>query len=486
MAVDYDLIILGATPAGIQSAIAAATLKARVALLTQGDPLPALPEALPSQALLHLAQISQTAAAPLPAALATQPPTRPDWQWARVDQWLEGIRRNVAVGRSETALAYQGVDVSTMPGVFCRKPALGVRVGDRVLQARGYLLAMGARPAIPSIAGLEAVGYLTADQVPAQLERLSSLKTVFILGNGKTAVELAQTLVAFGLQLILVTQQPTLLPQGDRELTQLIQAQLEAAGVQLWLQTTIDQVRSHQGQKQLLIGNTVLSADEIILAAGHAPDLKALQLEAIGVQWDDRGVRVKPTLQTTHPRIYACEGRVGRECDAAVASAEAAIALKNILYFPVHRINYPTIPMVLHSPPAAWVGLTIAQAQQQYGRRQVVELQRSRHNLPTAQITDDLTGFCKLVGHRNGTLLGAHLVGAQAGEAIALLALAMQQRLKMSAIAQLIPPTFTLAELVQQTATDFRRDYFHQHPWQQDAIDTFFDLRRAWSRNPHK
>lgn len=483
MAVDYDLIIMGATPVGFQAAIAAATLKARVALITQGISPRHAPEAIPLQAIRYLAHQSGQ---PSPKLSLAQSLPRP-WQWNHPLEWLDAVVGNIEAGRSDTVLAYRGVDVIPMMGAFCRKPVPGVMVGDRFLHARGYLLMMDTRPAIPAIAGLHGVGFLTPETVPDQVAAWASGHKVVIVGADKTAVDLAQILTRLGMQVIILTPQPALLPICDREVAQLIQAQLEAEGVQIWLNTAIDQVRSRAGQKQLLLGNTILTTDEIIVATGQTPNLGALNLEAVGVQWDDQGIPHRPTLQTSNPRIYACEGRVGLECFASLATQEAEIALKNILFFPWHRIERSVVPLAIQvAPEAAWVGLTADAAIQQYGQRQVYVLRQAVQTLPQAQIRDDLTGFCKLIVHRNGTLLGAHVVSAQASEAIGILALAMQQRLKISAISSLALPSPTLAELVPQTAREFQRQHLKHTLWQQDLIDNFFDLRRAWSRNKHK
>lgn len=486
MAVDYDLIVWGATPAGIHAAIAAATLKARVALITQAITPNHAPEAIAQQALIHLANLSnQTHHSPL--AFLQSPPPPLKWHWARSQPWLETVVDNVAATRSETVLAYHGVDVITGQAAFCRQPRMGVAVGDRIWQARGYLLAMDARPEIPSIAGLSTVGYLTADQVPAQIGSLAAQQTVVIIGCGPTAVELAQTLTRLGVQATIVTQSSCLLPDCDRDISQFIQAQLEAEGVHLRLQTRIDQLRSQGNQKQLLLDQTLLPVDEIILAVGHSPHVGALNLDAVGVEWNEQGIPVKPTLQTSNPRVYACEGRRGQECSVTAATYEAAIALHNILFFPTRRAQAGHIPGVIQTMPSvAWVGQTADQAVKQYGRRNIYLLRQSLNCLPSAQIRDDLSGFCKLVVHRDGTLLGAHLVGWQASEAIALLALALPQRLNISAIAALPLPASSFAASIQQTALQFRQLQLKRNRWQQDLVDHFFDCRRAWSRPPRQ
>jgi pyruvate/2-oxoglutarate dehydrogenase complex dihydrolipoamide dehydrogenase (E3) component len=479
MSVDYDLIILGATPAGIQAAIAAATLKARVALITQGITSTAAPELVAHHALLHVAQARKPAQFPLPSQGL---PAMPD-QWHQVTPWLEAVVTNVEATRL-TGLAYQGVDVIDGRGEFSRNPTLQVQAGDRSLQARGYLLTIDGQPLLPPIPGLETVAYSTPATFPSKLATLAPNAQVAILGSGKTAVELAQALSHLGLQTTLLTQQPCLLPEADRDVSQHLQAQLEADGVVVRLQTLIHQIQAKGGQAQVYLDAEVFEVDEIVLATGQAPSLAALNLDVVGVKWSSHGLVVNPKQQTTNPRIYACEGRWGGECFAHLATAEATIALKNILFLPWFTVNVQSMPLVIHTSPAvAWVGLTETQAIRRYGHKKVFILQQAFHTLPKAHMRNDLDGFCKLIVHRNGNLLGGHLIGEQTSELINILALAMRHKLKIGAIADLPCPTPTLAAILRHTAATYRSLSLKHHAALQDLIDHCFDLQRVVSRN---
>jgi pyruvate/2-oxoglutarate dehydrogenase complex dihydrolipoamide dehydrogenase (E3) component len=96
-----------------------------------------------------------------------------------------------------------------------------------------------------------------------------------------------------------------------------------------------------------------------------------------------------------------------------------------------------------------------------------------------AQLQGETTGFCKLLVHRNGTLLGAHIVGSQAEELIGTIALAMQQNLKIQAIADLILPTTSLSEIIHQTAAEWDRYRLQRNTKLQDWLEGFFNWRRS-------
>lgn len=480
MSVEYDLIIFGATPAGIEAAIAAATLKARVALITQGISPNTAPELLSQQTLLHLAHTNEQLHQPELQPLWQTAPATLQWEW--VDRWLNAITVKVETTRTGAELAYQGVDVIPAMGEFCRKPVPGVVVGDRFLQARGYLLTMGSRTLVPAIAGLETVEYLTPETVPHNLQELAKQQKIAVIGHGKTAIELAQALTRLNQEVVILTEHQTLLPSADLEITQWLQAQLEAEGVRILADASITEVQQQAGKKQIGLGETNLAVDEIIVAAGHCPNLESLNLDAVGVRWNASGIDHNEKLQTTNPHIYACEGRVGSECFAHVARHEAAIARQNSLFLPRSTVNYHALPFTVHtSPAAAWIGLTETQAMRHYDPKNIYILRQAIHTLPQAQLRDELTGFCKLIVHRNGKLLGAHLIGTHVNEFIGILALAMQQGLKIGAIATLALPSPTMAEILNSTAADFRRLQLKHTHWLQDLIDHFFDLRRSWS-----
>lgn len=486
MSVEYDLIILGATPAGIHAAISAASLKARVALVTQGISSSSATEETHYHALLEVAQtvaqVRHNLAAPWWAMSSAIAPLK----WEAMHQWRQMVALNLNTLRSSPSLAYRGIDVIFGMGEFCRKPARGVVAEGRFMQARAYLLATGHQSAQPAIDGLESVGYLTSETLPLGLNFQQKLDVknphLVILGSGKTAVELAQSLTQLGIAITLIAGNSLLLPDLDREVVHWIKAQLEGVGVRVITNIPVQQVRSHANQKVIQVGQQTIQADEIIVAVGHSPNVASLNLEAVGVRWTAQGIWHSDSLQTTNSRIYTCEGRVGLECWTQAAIHEATIAVKNALFGSWFKPNYPSIPLTIRAPELAWVGLTEAQAMERFGKNAIV-LQRSFNTLLKAQYTNDLTGFCKLILHRNGSLLGAHLLGAQSSETINILALAMQQRLKVKALGTLVPPSSTFAEIIHQTAQDYRQMRFQRNSflWQ-DLLDHWFDLRRAWSR----
>ncbi|MBW4490592.1 MAG: NAD(P)/FAD-dependent oxidoreductase [Trichocoleus desertorum ATA4-8-CV12] len=486
MSVEYDLVVIGGTPAGGYAARMAAELKARVAWVvpeTWGE-ADSEPSEITHYALAHLGQMSQqvyqsqfflSGQATDAGALTLA------GHWPIMGQWIQRVAANWEEQTSPTVLSALGVEVIFSAGQFCRRPRFAFSVSDRLLRARSYLLALESGPVVPEIAGLSSTGFLSVAQVGGWFANQTLPKSVVILGGDPTGIALAQALVRLNAQVTLVVESDRILPHEDAEVAFLLQAQLEATGVRILTDTPVTQVRQIEQQKWVQVGNQAIAADEIVLAMGQQPQVESLNLEAAGVQWSAQGVRCNQKLQTTNSRVYVCGNPIAGNVLPHVAQYEAAIALKNALFFPRYRANYQGIPLTLATAPAlARVGLTEQAARQRYGK-QVLVLRQDFKALAKAQIRGEITGLCKVVVHRNGSILGAHILGPEASELMAVMALAMRQQLKIEAIADLTTASPTFAEILSQTAVEWQLHRFKHNSMWQNFLEAWLNFRRSWS-----
>ena len=488
MAVDYDLAIIGSSPAGLYAAAAAASLKARVALVSLVGfeeicgPLcgKALTEVSAVAQLLRAAHqfgihCTQLENAPAPEEISVR--------FNEALQWATGVASNLGEMHSPAVLASLGVDVIASDGQFYPKPHLGFEVRDRRIRARTYLLATGSKTAVPEIQGLSTTGYLTGETL-GQLAKAKQLQqslpqSLIVIGGAATGTELAQTFARLGSSVTLVVKSPRILPHEDPEAAQLVQAQLEAEGVRVLTNTEATQARLIEGKKWVQAGNLAIEGDEILLAAGQMPDVASLNLESVGVKLHRRGIELNQKLQTTNPRIYACGVALGGEAQAHVAQYQAGVALKNALFLPVFKVDDRGIPRAIFTDPqVARVGLTEAQATSRYGR-DVLVLRQYFKTVAKAQLCGETTGFCKIAVRRNGEILGATVVGADAGELIHSIALAVRQKIKIGAIADLPHIWPTLSEIAGTTAAEWRSLRLAGSPRQQDFLEGWFNWRRG-------
>lgn len=420
MAVDYDLVVIGSSWVGIYAASKAAQLQARVALVTQGNNL-----LLPNDSLMTriLSEVGQGNCLPRQNSFAGASET------ISLHLAQERIRRTKAIAQSLADLAALGVDVIADRGEFCPMPKLTFQTAQRKLRSRKFLLATGTK-VVPEFAHQDSQDYLT----PRQLWQtdLSSLnQEIVVVGGNPTALELAQALARLGKSITLITAQPRILPQEDLELVLLLQAHLEAAGIKIYTDAPISQIKTIEGQKWLQAGDRALAAAEIIIVDGQQPNITGLNLAGVGVTYDKSKVQVNSRLQTSNSNIYACGAVIGGYNLPTIARYEANVILKNTLFLPWYKANYHALPWKIATQPNfARVGLTKQQAQQQYGDELYI-VQEYFADLERGQISNSTTGMCKLLIRSNGEIVGCSLIGDRAEELITSVSLMMQHQIKL-------------------------------------------------------
>jgi pyruvate/2-oxoglutarate dehydrogenase complex dihydrolipoamide dehydrogenase (E3) component len=443
MTVEYDLVVIGASAAGIAAAKTAARYDARVALIQQDEVYNAFP------ACLSLLQ------------QATRQPGAVDW--LDLAQRLQLLMLQQAAIDSFDSLAALGIDVIPDSGAFCRKPRLGFGVGDRILTARAYLVAMSLGEADPADWSLE--------NLPQRLGQLAAVQQLSLLGGSPESVAIAQALARSGLDVTLSDSGPLLFRHEsviDPAMIAALQAVIEADGVRL---LTHDPIATEVDVSLLGIGDRPLAVTKLG-AAG-------LNLGAAKVRWNQDKIFVD-SIGRASRSVYICCAQsptVNPQSWAIRAIAQTHHALK----LPWGRSREPLpLTTVLTHPPAVAIGLTEAQAKQQYGKG-VYRLEQALNQQLQAQLTDRTTGFCQLIVRSNGTIVGAHILGDQALEWAPILALAMQEKIPIGAIGRLTFPSPTFAETLGQLAIAFQHQSRRSDLWRY-GLEEFFAWRRYWAR----
>ncbi|PSB08288.1 mercuric reductase [Pleurocapsa sp. CCALA 161] len=480
MAVDYDLVVIGSSWVGIYAAQKAVQLQARVALVTSCDDL-----FLPNDALVNniLSEVGCWN-----DRLANNPVTKVS---ARVSltaakDCLNRVTSTIQTKNSLANLAALGVDVITGKGEFCRLPHLAFQTAQRKLRSRAFLLATGANYASEFVDQYGVNNYLTLRDL-WQTDLASLGQEIIIVGSDPAALELAQTLARFEKTITLVTAQSRILPLEDPEFALLLQAQLEAEGIKLYLNSPMSQIKTIDGQKWVQAGDRALSAEQIIIADARQPNIAGLNLAGVGVKYDRQRVYVNRKLQTTNPNIYACGDIIGGYSLPNFARYEANVILKNTLFFPWYRANYHALPWVISTQPNfARVGLTTQQAQQQYGDDLYLVTEYFA-DLERSPIGDYPTGMCKLLVRENGEIVGCSLISDRAEELITAIALMMQHQIKlesnpMRGLTSLSLPTTYLSqsEIWQRVWNNYYQQKLQRNPRLLNRLRSWCSLRKEW------
>ncbi|MEH2249555.1 dihydrolipoyl dehydrogenase family protein [Nostoc sp.] len=483
MIVDYDVVIIGGSLAGYYAALAATQLHATVALVE-----PKVDYGFTHHhALTEIAKLAQklndAASFGIHATHAdTSEECHVSMAWQEAMLYAECVASNLQEQHFPAILAARGVDVIVGSGQFQSSPQLAFAINNRLLRGRTYLLASGSRSEIPEIEGLQATGYLTLSNIWQSLEGATLPKNWVIIGGIPQSIEIAQTLARFGCSVTLVVKHPYVLSHLDPEIAILLQAQLEVEGVRVLTEKPVTQVKLIEDKKWIQAGDKAIETDEILVATGQQPNIESLNLATVGVKWHRRSLVVNDKLQTTNHRIYACGDVIGGYEFANIANYEAKIALNNALFFPRLRVDYRSIPWAMFSVPmVAQVGLTEAQAKRQFSRDEILVLRQYFKTVAAAQLRDETTGMCKFIVLGNGEILGASILGAEAGELINLIALAISQKIKVKDLANLSPVYPSFSEILEETAREWSKQKLNSNLALQEFLEGFFHFRRNWN-----
>lgn len=449
----YDLVIIGAGSAGLTAVNFARQFGAKTALVERerigGDCT--WVGCVPSKALLHAAKLVQSARTAARMGLVT------GVNGVSVDmvQVRDYVRQTIAsVCQYETPQIIEGKGVDVILGEAQFRDAYNLEVGDRVIAGKKFLLASGAHPFVPPISGLAETPFITYKQI-FQVERLP--QHLLVLGAGPIGVELAQAYGRLGAQVTLIDV--GILPREDEEVGQVMERVLrrEGVGCVRGLATAV----SHQdGQFRLTVADTesesetTLTGDMLLVAVGRRANVEGMGLAEAGVAYGRDGIQVNDNLQTTAGHIYAAGDCLGGHQFTHFASWQAYKAVRNALLPGSSRGHSDIVPWTIFTDPeVAQVGLTLVEAQAQYGDQATV-IRQNLDRVDRAMTDNALDGFIKIVRHRDGRILGAAIVAPRAGEMISEVALAMQNNIKLAGMAHTIHPYPGYAIGMQALAAD--------------------------------
>lgn len=451
----FNVTVIGGGAGGLVAAIGFATLGVKTALIEKhalgGDCL--YYGCVPSKTLLHTAKVAATLKRSEELGV-TCPSFMVDFQ--KVMSHMRRVITNIGLHDDPSRFEAMGIKVIFGQPRFVDANVL--EIGEQRLYSKKFVLATGSSPAVPPIPGLKETGYITNIEA-FSLERLPS--SLAILGGGPIGVEFAQVFSRLGSDVTVIDQAPSILFREDAELSAALDKYLQAEGIKTILGAGITKVERRDGNKAVTISQggqkQEILVEEILVALGRTANVKDLNLEAAGVTYTPKGVTVDNTLRTSAPHIWACGDVTGKYQFTHVAEYQARLVVRNALLPLKAKADYRVVPWTTFTDPElAHVGLTEAEAKSQGLNYKVFRVEFA--DIDRAITDDQAKGFTKVICSPQGKILGAHILGPNAGDLIHEFVLAMRENIPLGRISSAIHVYPTLAQVSRRTADKFYAD----------------------------
>ncbi|MFN3988374.1 MAG: FAD-dependent oxidoreductase [Rhodocyclaceae bacterium] len=463
---DRNLVVIGGGSAGLVTAYIAAAVKASVTLVEKhklgGDCLNT--GCVPSKALIRsakfLSHVSRAREFGMDGAHA-------DFRFAEVMARVQRIIRSVEP--HDSAERYRGLGVDVVQGTARIVTPWEVEItaadgSTRRLSTRSIVIAAGARPHVPPIPGIEAVGHHTSDTIWNLREAPGRM---LVLGGGPIGTELAQAFARLGATVTQVQRGERLLPREDDDVSQLVMARFAAEGVTVLTGHEARRFVVDDGEKVLIAdhhGHEVrIAFDTLLVAVGRSANLTGYGLDTLGIP-TGRTIDTNAWLQTNYPNIYAAGDVAGPYQFTHTAAHQAWYAAVNALFDPLKKFkaDYRVIPHATFiDPEVARVGLNEREA-----RERGIAFEVTRYgidDLDRAIADSEAHGFVKVLTEPGrDRILGVTIVGEHAADLIAEYVLAMKHGIGLNKILGTIHIYPTLAEANKYAAGEWKRAHAPQ------------------------
>ena len=442
-----DICIIGAGSGGLSVAAGAAQLGRKVILIEEGvmggDCLNT--GCVPSKALIAAAKRAHALRHADKFGIAN---TDPQIDFAAVMNHVHGVIETIAPIDSQKRFEGLGVTVLREHAVFTGPRS--VEAGGLHIKAKHFVIATGSTPEAPPIDDIDSVPYFTNETI---FDNKSLPEHLIIIGGGPIGVEMAQAQRRLGAQVTLI-EGNSILNRDDPELTDVVRIQLHEEGVELLEGAQVEKIQPAPSGACVYVGGRTIDSSHLLIATGRKPTVNGLNLEAAGVEYSPKGIKVDARLRTTNKRIFAIGDVAGGMQFTHVAGYHASIIIRNMLFKAPSKNKEYLAPRVTYcDPEMAQIGLNEKEARKTHGDIKVVRWPFTQND--RAEAERDTRGLVKVVTNKKGVILGAGIVGPHAGDLIQPWTLAITAKLKIRAFTDMIAPYPTRSEASKRAAGDW-------------------------------
>lgn len=443
-----DICIIGAGSGGLSVAAGAAQLGRKVVLIERhkmgGDCLNY--GCVPSKSLIaaasHAHAIRRASEFGVDAG-------EPKVDYARVMKHVHSVIAAIEPNDSVERFEKLGCKVIKAAAKFVSPTE--VEAGGERIAARHFVIATGSSPAKPPIPGLDQTPHFTNETV---FDNTVLPEHLIIIGGGAIGLEMAQAHRRLGSR-VTVLEAFRIMPKDDPEAVAIVRKALEDEGVAIREGAAVTAVSKMDGGVAVTISRNgqseAIAGSHLLLAAGRAPNVEGLGLDAAGIKYSRKGIEVDGSLRTSNARVSAIGDVAGGLQFTHVAGYHAGLIIRRLLFKVPVKTDTAAIPWCTYTDPElAHVGLTEAQAKEKGLAHSVTRW--PLHDNDRAQAERELHGLAKVVISR-GRPVGATIVAPHAGDLILPWVMAIGQKMKMSSVAGMVAAYPTLSEISKRAAS---------------------------------
>src|SRR5437867_59627 len=444
---DCDVAVLGGGPGGYTAAIRAAQLGAKAVCIEKEPALGGtclrvgcIPTKAWVQTAFALKEAEETFAK---LGVRTSEPTL---DFATANEWKDAVVHQMTQGVASLFKA-NGVEWVKGAGRFADPNTIEVEGGEPVTFKQA-IIATGSYPLRPPIDGLDSQRCVDSTGLLAQTELPRRLA---VLGGGIIGCEFASIFRRFGSEVTIVEMLPQLIPQEDADAAKELVKQFQKRGIALHLETTCDRVEDTGNTLRVHYGGETTEVDLMLVATGRGPTVENLGLEQIGVEFDKRkGIAADEHRRTTQPHVYAVGDSAGYWQLAHTAFHEVEVAAENAAGHDAIVDNRAVPRPIYTDPEIAGVGLTEAEAREQYGDDVATGMFPWVANA-RAVMQNETVGWVKSIHEtRYGELLGLVMVGPHVTDLVEAGVVAIDAEATVETVADGMAAHPTLSEAIKE------------------------------------
>ncbi|MDR2927070.1 MAG: dihydrolipoyl dehydrogenase [Cytophagaceae bacterium] len=450
----YNLAIIGGGPAGYVAAERAGAKGLKVILFEQKTlgGVCLNEGCIPTKTLLYSAKIYDNAKGGEKYGVVCE---QVSFNFKKIMDRKTKVVRKLVIGVGAKMKAHS-VEVINAHAVIksCTATGIEIEAGGQMYQAEKLLICTGSEAAVPPIPGLKDAGdIIVTNREILNLKELP--ESLVVIGGGVIGTEFASFFSSLGTKVTVIEMLDEILTGMDCEMSAMLRQILEKKGVKIHLSSKVTEVKGNEVFFEKDGKTESVKGDRILVSVGRRANTQNIGIENIGIELHRGGIKVDDRMRTNIPNVYAAGDVTGFSLLAHTASREGEVVVNNLTGCD-DVMRYNAIPGVVYTNPEfSGVGLTEDAAKEKGIAYRIAQLPMSYAGRFVAE-NEGGNGLCKvLVGKERGEILGVHLLGNPSSEMIYGAAMAIESKMTLNEMEEVIFPHPTVSEILKETVFEF-------------------------------